>query len=75
MDGLTDDYEHWHKDYECWHGELPEALHKGKTALYVLDLRNFQVGVSHVLHRKYWTEAASAESHGVVMLMSGAWKT
>ena len=35
-DGLTDDYEYWH-------GELPEALHMDKTALYAPDPQNFEV--------------------------------
>ena len=31
MDGLAD-------DYECWSGELPDALHNDKTAMYVPGL-------------------------------------
>jgi len=67
-DGLTDDYEYWN-------GEPLEALRKDKTALYVLDLRNFRSNRSHVLRRKYQTEAAPAENCEAVMLVTGAWKT
>ena len=33
VDGLAD-------DYECWRGELPEALRRGEAVLYVPDLWN-----------------------------------
>ena len=69
MDGLADDYEYWH-------GEHPEALHKGKTVMYVLGLWVRGSEVSHMLLRKHYTEASAAvESREAVVLMSGAWKT
>ena len=69
MDGLTD-------DYECWSGELPETLLKDETAMYVPGLCDSEVGCSHIPLRKYQTEAAATvESHKVVVLPSGAWKT
>ena len=68
VDGLTD-------DYEIWHGELPKALHKDKSVLYVPGLRKSKVGRSHIPPRKYKSEAASTEGREVMVLMSGAWKT
>ena len=69
VDGLTD-------DYEIWNGELPETLCKDKSVLCVSRLRDCKVERPYLLLRVHHTEASTAtESHEVVVLMSGAWKT
>ena len=62
-------------DYESWNGDLPDQLHKHKTVLYVYGRVFLMRNESHTPARQYHTEVTATESHEVMILMSGAWKT